>query len=51
MSAPRTRDEETEWFQEAGTFDHLDERPSDEYEPTEGDTDFDLSDDKEEVGY
>ena len=46
--APRTRDEETEWYGEAGTFDHMDE-PSDEYEPTENDTDFDLSDEEERV--
>ena len=41
---PRTRDQETEWFQEAGTFDHMDEP---EYEPDDTDPDFDLSDDEE----
>ena len=44
--APRTRDEETEFFMEAGTFDHMDEP---EYEPDDTDTEFDLTYDEEEV--
>ena len=44
MSEPRTRDEETEFFMEAGTFDHMDEP---EYEPDDTDPDFDLSDEQE----
>ena len=43
--APRTRDEETEWFQEAGTFDSMDEP---DFEPDESDPEFDLSNEQEE---
>ena len=46
MSAPRTRDEETEFYMEAGTFDHMDEP---DYEPPDTDPDFDLSDNDQEV--
>ena len=42
MSAPRTRDEETEWFGEGGTNDA-------DYEPQDSDEDFDLTDDEQEV--
>ena len=46
MKAPRTRDEETEFFMEAGTFDHMDEP---DYEPQDSDEEFDLTDDEQEV--
>ena len=39
---PRTRDEETEWFGEAGTDDA-------DYEPQASDEEFDLTDDEQEV--
>ena len=44
MSDPRIRDEETEFYMEAGTFDHMDEP---DYEPPDNDPDFDLSDEQE----
>ena len=44
--APRTRDEETEYYMEAGTFDSMDEP---EYEPDDTDPDFDLTLDRTEL--
>lgn len=45
VSAPRTRNEDTEYYAEGGTFDHEAEP---EYEPDVSDIEFDISEDTEE---